>query len=338
MPRSSKQKLKLLYVMDFLLRQTDEEHPASLAQLQEHLEANGIAAERKSLYDDFDTLRDYGMDIVCVGHGRGSGYYVTSRDFELPELKLLVDSVQASKFITHKKTAALIRKIERLCSVHEARSLQRQVYVAGRIKTMNESIYYNVDEIHAGISQGKKIRFRYFELDVHKNRRYRRDGAWYVVSPYALIWIDNAFYLVCNNSAHDDFMHLRLDRIEKADVSEESARDCAEFSPIFKDGFDANVYRKGLFNAFSGDYENVVLECDDSLFSVIADRFGSSIHISRKGGDGRFQVTVRVMASDGFLRWVYQFGPEMTILEPASLRRELQKRAQAALARYAEES
>ena len=138
MPRAAQQKLKILYVMDYLLQQTDEAHPASLTQILDHLAANGVAAERKSLYDDFEALRAWGLDIVCTGHGRGSGYYVASRDFELPELKLLVDSVQASKFITHKKTAALIRKIERLCSVHEARALQRQVYVAGRIKTMND--------------------------------------------------------------------------------------------------------------------------------------------------------------------------------------------------------
>ena len=187
MARSSFQKLKILYVMDYLLRNSDEEHPVSISRLVAELESHGISAERKSLYDDIECLREYGLEILQSGSGRSSGYFVCSREFELPELKLLVDSVQSSKFITHKKTLSLIRKIENLASVHDAQALRRQVYVTNRIKTMNESIYYNVDEIHRGIAENRKIRFHYFEYTVQKERRFRRDGAWYIISPFGLL-------------------------------------------------------------------------------------------------------------------------------------------------------
>ena len=328
MPRSSKQKLKLLYVMDFLLRQTDEDHLASLVQILEHLEANGIAAERKSLYDDFDTLRDYGMDIVCVGHGRGSGYYVASRDFELPELKLLVDSVQASKFITHKKTSALIRKIERLCSVHEARSLQRQVYVAGRIKTMNESIYYNVDEIHAGISQGKKIRFRYFELDVHKNRRYRRDGAWYVASPYALTWDSENYYLVAFDDDNAGIRHYRVDRMSNITVLNEPCSGREAFRAL-----DMAAYSRKVFGMFSGAEQSVRMRFDAHLAGAVVDRLGSDVMLV-PDGDAHFTVTADVVPSPLFYAWLFGFGPRAEILGPEPVVEEMRQQLAEVAALY----
>lgn len=170
MARAPFQKLKILYIMDYLLRYSDEYHPVTVAQLIEKLGKRGISAERKSIYDDLEALRTYGLDLVQTGRGRNSGCYVAGRDFELPELKLLVDSVQSSKFITQKKTMSLIKKIEGLASVHQARELNRQVFVKNRIKTMNESIYYNVDEIHRGIAANRKIRFHYFEYNMEKQR------------------------------------------------------------------------------------------------------------------------------------------------------------------------
>lgn len=187
MARSSYQKLKPIYIMDYLLKNSDEQHPVTITQLIEYLAAQGIQSERKSIYGDLEALQFYGLDIVQSSLGRSAGYYIANRSFELPELKLLVDSVQSSKFITHKKTATLIRKIETLASIHEAQLLDRQVFVTNRIKTMNESIYYNVDAIHHGISTNCKIQFRYFEYTVSKERRYRKDGAFYVVSPFARV-------------------------------------------------------------------------------------------------------------------------------------------------------
>ena len=224
MARSSFQKLKILYVMEYLFKYSDEEHIVTVAQLIKELERHGIQAERKSIYADIEALREYGLDIVQGGAARTAGYYVASRDFELPELKLLVDSVQSSKFITHKKTLGLIQKIEQLASVYEAQQLRRQVHVTHRVKTDNESIYYNVDEIHRGIAANKKIRFHYFEYTPEKKRRFRKDGEWYVVSPFALTWDDENYYMVSFDSQADLIKHFRVDKMADISVTEE-ARD-----------------------------------------------------------------------------------------------------------------
>ena len=234
MARSSFQKLKILYVMDFLLRNSDENHPVSVAQLIAELSGHGISAERKSIYDDIESLREYGLDVIQSGTGKSSGYYVASREFELPELKLLVDSVQSSKFITYKKTMSLIKKIENLTSVYDAQTLSRQVYVKNRIKTMNESIYYNVDEIHRGIAANRKIRFHYFEYTVQKERRFRRAGAWYIISPYALSWDDENYYLVGFDSEAGRIKHFRVDKMTDIDVTEEETATAATITFLDK--------------------------------------------------------------------------------------------------------
>ena len=195
MPKSPNQKLKLLILQRFLTRCSDEAHPVTVQEMIEELARHDVAAERKTIYDDLETLRRFGLDIV-QRKDRSTGYYVASRDFELPELKLLVDSIQSSKFITQKKTLSLIRKLENLASVYEAQLLERQVYVRGRVKSMNESVYYNVDEISGAITRDRAIRFKYFEFTLAGERRYRHEGAWYTVSPFALIWDDENYYLL----------------------------------------------------------------------------------------------------------------------------------------------
>ena len=195
MPKSEGQKLKLLYLADLLRRETDEDHALSLSDILSRLEELGVHAERKSIYDDLRALEDYGMDIIAT-RGRAGGYQLAHREFELPELKLLVDAVQSSKFLSVKKSRELIRKLEGLASRWEAQSLQRQVYAVGRVKSMNESIYYSIDTIHTAISQDRQIAFRYFEWTMEKTVRYRRDGQLYERSPYALVWDDENYYLV----------------------------------------------------------------------------------------------------------------------------------------------
>lgn len=195
MPKSPNQKLKLLYLMEILLQQTDERHPMTVPEMISELARHGVAAERKSIYNDLESLRTFGLDIVQT-KSRTTGYYIGARSFEVPELKLLVDSVQSSKFITHKKTLALIKKIEGLASIYDAQLLQRQVYVRGRVKSMNESVYYNVDEIADAISRDRQIRFHYFEYTIDKQRHYRKDGAFYIVSPMALMWDNENYYLL----------------------------------------------------------------------------------------------------------------------------------------------
>ena len=310
MARSSLQKLKILYVMDFLLRNSDENHPVSVSRLIEDLSARGISAERKSIYDDIECLRQYGADIVSTGTGRSSGYYIASRDFELPELKLLVDSVQSSKFITHKKTVSLIRKIENLASVHEAQLLNRQVYVANRIKTMNESIYYNVDEIHRGIAENKKIRFRYFEYTVGKERAFRRGGEWYVMSPYALTWDDENYYMVAYDSAAGVIKHFRVDKMTEIDTAEES-RDGQEIYAAM----DMGTYARKTFGMFTGEETSVQLRFEKDLVGPVLDRLGRDVMLI-PDGDDHFTLRTDVVVSPQFYAWIFGFGSKAEILAP----------------------
>ena len=192
----NKQKLKLLYLIKIFTEDTDDQHALTLPQIAEKLDAYGISAERKTLYQDFELLRDFGFDIIGQQARRNFYYHMGNRRFELPELKLLVDSVQSAKFITDKKSNALIKKLEGMVSKYEARKLQRQVIISGRIKAMNESIYYNVDKLHEAIGTDRQIRFKYFRWNINKEMELRKDGAWYQVSPWALMWDDENYYLV----------------------------------------------------------------------------------------------------------------------------------------------
>ena len=328
MPKASSQKLKILYVMEYLVRNTDEEHSVSISQIAEYLESHDIAAQRKTLYDDIEALRKYGLDIIQTNHGKVYGYYVASRDFELPELKLLVDSVQSSKFITHKKTSALIRKIEKLASVHDAQLLQRQVYVQNRIKTMNESIYYNVDEIHNGISKNRKIRFRYFDLTVTKERSYRKDGGYYVMSPYALTWDNQNYYMVAFDSEAGIIKHFRVDKMTNISVVDEP-RDGKE---AYK-ALDMAEYSKMIFGMFSGEPEPVRMRFSNHLVGAVLDRLGQDVMLI-PDGDEHFTVTANVVASPQFFAWVYGFGDMAQILGPSEVVERMVDHTKTVLALY----
>ena len=291
MARSAYQKLKPLYIMNYLLQNSDEDHLVSMSQLIEHLAAHGIPSERKSVYDDIEALRVFGLDIVQGGSGKNAGYYIANRSFELPELKLLVDSVQSSKFITHKKTATLIKKIETLASIHEAQLLNRQVYVKNRIKTMNESIYYNIDAIQSGISQNKKIQFKYFEYTVQKTRHYRKDGAFYVVSPFAMTWDDENYYLVAFDSQAGIIKHYRVDKMTEISSTEEDRDGLDAYQAL-----DMAVYARKVFGMFSGEEESVQLRFENHLVGAVLDRLGQDVFIIADGDD-HFTVRADVLRS-----------------------------------------
>ena len=310
MPRSSGQKNKILFLWDYLLRNTDEAHPVTIRQLVERLAEQGIPAERKSLYDDLETLRAFGLDVVKTGNGRDSGYYVGARDFELPELKLLVDSVQSSKFITRRKSAELIRKIEKLASVHDAQTLQRQVFVQNRIKTMNESVYYNVDGIHAAISENKKIRFKYFDLGVDKQRIYRRGGAFYTVSPYALTWDAENYYLVAFDSEAGRIKHYRVDRMASITLSDE-LRDGQEVCGAL----NMADYSKAVFGMFAGEPQRLRLRFENALVGPVLDRLGPDAMLV-PDGEAHFTVSADVVVSSQFFAWLFGFGARAQLLAP----------------------
>lgn len=310
MAKSSNQKLKILYLMKILLEKTDDTHGLTLTEISEELQRYDINAERKSLYDDMETLRVYGLDIETMRDSRVR-YYISSRLFELPELKLLVDAVQSSKFITAKKSGELIKKLESFSSIYEAMHLQRQVYVSNRIKTMNESIYYNVDYIHTAITENKKIYFKYFEWTPDKNKQLRRDGASYCVSPWALTWDDEYYYLIAYDSEAGIIKHYRVDKMLGIEISD----DAREGSDVFAD-FDMAIYSKQVFGMYGGELCNVILECDNSLAGVIIDRFGNEVTMIPLSDCEKFRVSIKIMFSPNFMSWIMRFGGKIKILSP----------------------
>ena len=310
MARSSYQKLKPLYIMNYLLQNTDEDHPVTVNQIISFLDSQGISAERKSIYSDVEALQYFGLDIVQAGSGRSCGYYVAHRNFELPELKLLVDSVQSSKFITHKKTATLIKKIETLASIHEAQLLNRQVFVKNRIKTMNESIYYNVDELHRAIAEDRQIRFRYFEYTAGKKRQYRREGKFYQVSPFVLIWESENYYLLAYDDESGILKHYRVDKMTDICLTEEPRQGRRLF-----DAQDMSSYTRKVFGMFSGREAQVKLRFGNALAGPVLDRLGTDAMLIPDGPE-HFTVQADVVVSRQFYAWVCGFGDGVQILSP----------------------
>lgn len=308
MAKTSGQKLKILYLMKILLENTDSTHAMTLNEIAASLEKYGVVAERKSLYDDMETLRVYGLDIETRRdtHVR---YYVASRQFELPELKLLVDAVQSSKFITAKKSGELIKKLESFASVYEAMQLQRQVYVSNRIKTMNESIYYNVDFINSGITENRRITFKYYDWTPQKEKKLRHDGKVYSVSPWALTWDDENYYMIAYDGTEQKIKHYRVDKMLEINITDIPR----EGGEVFSD-FDMAIYSKEVFGMYGGESDVVVLECDNSLAGVIIDRFGTDVSMF-PGADG-FRASVRVMVSPTFISWLIGFGSKMKVISP----------------------
>ncbi|MBQ2746842.1 MAG: WYL domain-containing protein [Firmicutes bacterium] len=327
MAKSRNQKLKLLYLMKILQEKTDENHGLTIAEIIAELARYDVQAERKSLYDDFEMLREFGLDIE-MKREKNTQYYIASRDFELPELKLLVDSVQSSKFITARKSASLIRKLENLVSVHEAHQLQRQVHVSNRIKTMNESIYYAVDYIHDAISNNRQISFQYFDWTPEKKKTLRHDGKVYVVSPWALMWDDENYYLVAYNSEEGDVRHYRVDKMTKTKVLEEKREGLEKFK-----NFDMGIYSKKTFGMYRGEEQTVTIRCENDLAGVMIDRFGEDVTMYAVDSE-HFEIVVKVFVSPLFLTWFMNFGTKVKILSPQSVVEDFIKLAREVLAQY----
>lgn len=310
MSKPQNTKAKLLHLAKILTEQTDEEHPLSTAELIQKLAAQGIKVERKALYDDIETLELFGLDIGRV-KSKSNLYFVGSRVLELPELKLLVDSVQSSRFITEKKSNELIGKLETLTSVHNAKALQRQVFVSGRVKTPNEQIYYNVDAIHTAMSKGRKISFKYFEWTIDKKQEFRRGGEEYIQSPLGLSWVDNNYYLIAYSDKYDKILHFRVDKMTNIKVLGDTAQKPDE-------PFDISEYTNKTFNMFGGESERVELLVHNSLIGVILDRFGKNVSILKSGSE-HFTAVISVNESPMFLGWLLSFGDKMKVISPERL-------------------
>lgn len=309
MARSANQKLKCLYLRQFLLENTDEAHPVTVSQMIDYLARHDIAAERKSIYDDIDGLRSYGLDIE-YRKAQDGGYFIANREFQLPELKLLVDAVQSSKFLSLRKSNELIAKLEKLASRHEAQALRRQVYVTHRIKNMNESIYYNVDALHSAIAAGSRITFRYFDWDMNGKKKYRHEGKRYRISPWALLWDDENYYLVGYDAEHAERRHYRVDKMESITQTGEERLGKELFA-----GFDPAAYSRKIFGMYGGEPQKVTLRFESSMSNIVFDRFGRELILTpdREGG---FTVTVEVVPSPQFFAWLTGLGAPVKILSP----------------------
>ena len=306
----NKQKLKLLYLIKIFTEDTDDQHALTLPQIAEKLDAYGVSAERKTLYQDFELLRDFGFDIIGQQARRNFYYHMGNRRFELPELKLLVDSVQSAKFITDKKSNALIKKLEGMVSKYEARKLQRQVIISGRIKAMNESIYYNVDKLHEAIGTDRQIRFKYFRWNINKEMELRKDGAWYQVSPWALMWDDENYYLVGYDAEDGKIKHYRVDKMWRISVTDRKREGKEQFK-----AFNMPRYTKSLFGMFGGEEVKVTLEAENGMVGILLDRFGKDIPVKPVDAD-HFRTSVVVAVSSQFLGWIMALGDGVKIIGP----------------------
>lgn len=318
MAKNPRQKQKLLYIMKFFMEKTDDDYGVTVADIIEYLEEYGITAERKSIYSDIECLRDFGFDIIKTKVGKISLFSLVSRDFTLEEIKLLIDAVQSSKFITLKKSRELIHKIEHLTSENQAKELHRQVIVANRVKNSNEEIYRNIDSINRAINNKRKISFYYNQWVVSRTgvkkvvRVRRHDGQRYLLTPKALTWDDENYYLIAYDKETDRFKHFRVDKMESISVEEMRAD-----STKAVDKFDLAAYTKQVFGMYGGDTVNVKLRFDDSLIGVVVDRFSDKVFI-QPHSDGTFTVSTEVMLSPQFFGWVFSFGDKVKIVSPKS--------------------
>ena len=317
MAKGRNQKLKLLYLTKIFMEKTDESHALTLAEITSLLNGYEVTADRKTLCLDFEELKHYGLDIISEQRSKTVVYNLASRDFELAELKLLVDSVQSSKFITEKKSNSLIKKLESLVSEHESKQLHRQVITSGRVKTMNESILINVDSIHSAINNNRQISFQYFQWTPDKQRELRHDGQRYTISPWHLVWDNENYYMIGYDSDSEMIKHFRVDKMLRISSGNEKREGLKKMKE-----FNIATYSRTLFGMLGGESTRVTLQCHNSMAGVIIDRFGKDTVMLRHD-DEHFIAYVEVVPSDQFLGWIIGLSSYVQIMEPSSVVKQI---------------
>lgn len=335
MAQQKNTKLKLLHLSDILSEKTDEAHPLSANELCDALCAAGIEAERKSVYKDIEVLKEYGLDIILGTENNKRGYFIGARKFELAELRLLLDAVQAANFISQKKTKILVEKIESFASKYQAATLHRQVYVDNRPKCKNEELYYTISALDDAINAELKVKFTYSRRVITDEFKQKSDEKAFKVSPYALIWSDDHYYLVCNNEKYDNLMNLRIDRIKSIAVTEESARPFSEVSD-YTTRFDSADYASKLFNMYSGEPKPIELICENGMLELILDKFGERVRL-QKYDDDSFVVKTNAVVSDGLSAWLLQFGKRVKVKSPNELKAAVKRKALETYEAYSDE-
>lgn len=322
MPKGLNSKFKFTYLMQIMLSKTDDEVGLTMPQIMAELEKYDVTAERKSIYADFQDMTDrFGIEIIKEQIGRETYYHVGSREFELAEVKLLIDAIQSSKFITQKKSRELINKIKGFVSENQAKQLQRQVYINDRVKAMNESVYYNVDDIHNAINENKKIRFKYYQWDVNKKLVERHNGELIVVSPWSLTWNDENYYLVAFDDKDKKIKHYRVDKMMHISVAAETREGEEEFKSI-----DMADYSKSTFGMYGGRKSNVKIRFANRMCGVFIDRFGKDVTI-RKISDDESEINVNVNISPQFFGWVFGLGSDVRVVGPEVVVKEMKAAA-----------
>lgn len=310
--KTENQKLRIIYLIEILTKYTDEKHYLNATQIMGKLKEYGIDAERKTVYADINALEENNiLDIDRMG-GRNGGFRVLNRNFELAELKMLVDAVQASKFISNKQCTGLIKKISEFANVYDEKKLSRSVYVYDRISDTSKNAYYMIDSIHEAISENRSITFQYIQISPQKKREKRHDGKMYSVSPFALIWRDEFYYLIAYDHEHTCIRHYRVDKMENISIDDTPRLGKNVFEKLSLSSYSSNV-----FEMFGGKEYNVHFSCKNELAGAMIDRFGSDITFYNKGD--HFEFYAPVQTSVRFFGWVFGFNGELTILSPENV-------------------
>lgn len=333
MKAESVSKIKYLKIWDILRQETDEQHPMSTHDLIARLEACGISCDRRTLYRNIEELNVNGYEIL-VKKGKSNGYYVEDRSFDIPEIQILMDAVQAASFITDKKTPVLIDKIAQLAGSQRAEVLKSNIVQFGTVKGSNESIYYSVNEISQAIIEKRKIGFYYFDYDLHHKRKYRMrtskpdEQRWYIVNPVATVFHDDKYYLFCYNDYHGNIVQYRVDRMEQVKMLDDEITPSKEASD-----FDLSKHQRSLVGMYRGQTERVHFLAEKGVVDAVFDKFGEGVKIYEHDAD-TISFAVDVQVSSPFLAWVIGFGESLKVTSPQSVIDELKLRIKASLKNY----
>jgi len=328
MPRGSNQKFKFTYLMKIMAEKTDDEHSLTMPQILEELEKYEVSAERKSIYEDFKDMSKLGIDVIKEQRGRETFYHIAGREFELAEVKLLIDAVQSAKFITQKKSKSLISKVKNFVSEHQAKQLQRQIVINDRVKTMNESVYYNVDDIHTAINQNRKIKFKYYKWDIDKKLVERHGGSYFFVSPWALLWDDENYYMIAFDDWDNKIKHYRVDKMMYIEVGNDERAGKEEFK-----NFDMAKYSKATFGMYHGEKTKVCIKFANHMCGVFIDRFGKDT-LFRKIDENHSELIADINVSPQFFGWIFSLGNDVEIVSPKEVVNELREYTKKFIMKY----
>ena len=328
MPRGSNQKFKFTYLMKIMAEKTDDEHSLTMPQILEELEKYEVSAERKSIYEDFKDMSNFGIEVIKEQKGRETFYHIAGREFELAEVKLLIDAVQSAKFITQKKSKSLISKVKNFVSEHQAKQLQRQIVINDRVKTMNESVYYNVDDIHTAINQNRKIKFKYYKWDIDKKLVERHGGSYFFVSPWALLWDDENYYMIAFDDWDNKIKHYRVDKMMYIEVGNDERAGKEEFK-----NFDMAKYSKATFGMYHGEQTKVCIKFVNHMCGVFIDRFGKDT-LFRKIDENHSELIADINVSPQFFGWIFSLGNDVEIVSPKEVVNELREYTKKFIMKY----